>query len=156
MACVVLRLSFKHLLPNGNHHTLHPTLPNCQSDWQGLSVSQQVCIPTLSLSPIPKNLQFRINPFPIINYLTTGQVLCYHLSMETTTENLRIDLTAPDPRSTVNRSELARVLKIDVSMTSRVLTGQRTPRLTTFKKMADYFGVSMDELFVLLKIDGHK
>ena len=77
------------------------------------------------------------------------------MSMETTTENLRIDLTAPDPRTTVNRSELARALKIDVSMTSRVLSGQRTPRLATFKRMADYFGMSMDELYALLKIDGN-
>ena len=76
--------------------------------------------------------------------------------METTTEKPRIDRKAPDPRTTVNRSELARALKIDLSFASRVLTGQRNPSLATFKRMADYFGVSMDELYVLLKFDGNE
>ena len=65
----------------------------------------------------------------------------------------RIDLKAEDPLATVNRSATARALRINVSNVSRILSGQRIPHVKTLWKMANYFGMTLDELFLLLGLD---
>tara|TARA_Y100000310_G_scaffold120427_1_gene119193 strand:- start:1107 stop:1355 length:249 start_codon:yes stop_codon:yes gene_type:complete len=64
-----------------------------------------------------------------------------------------IDLTAPEPLKTINRSAAARALEINVSNVSRILSGQRVPHVVTLKKFADYLGVTLDELYSLLMLD---
>ena len=66
----------------------------------------------------------------------------------------RIDLDARCPLSTINRTAAARAMKINVSNVSRILSGQRTPYLHTFRGLADYLSLSMDQLYSLLyKLD---
>ncbi|KKN62583.1 hypothetical protein LCGC14_0509940 [marine sediment metagenome] len=66
----------------------------------------------------------------------------------------KIDLSAPDPLATVNRSAAARALRIDASNVSRMLTSdkkqRRVPHLHVFYRLARYLGVSLDELYRLL------
>jgi len=70
------------------------------------------------------------------------------------TSQPRIDMSAPDPLSTVNRSACARALKLNVSNVSRILskdpTQLRVPRLHTFYKLSRYLGIDMEELYRLL------
>jgi transcriptional regulator with XRE-family HTH domain len=72
------------------------------------------------------------------------------VTVERTAEKPRIDLSAPEPLSTVNRSATARALKINVSNVSRILNRQRVPHLHTFKALANYLGMSLDELYRIL------
>ncbi len=71
-----------------------------------------------------------------------------------TTENPLIDLTAPEPLRTINRSACARALRINVSNVSRIVSGERIPHIRTLKAMADYLGLSLDVLYSLLPLDG--
>lgn len=53
--------------------------------------------------------------------------------------------------ATVNRSAMARALKVDLAHISRILSGKRTPSLELAMRMAQYLGVSLDELCRLLE-----
>ena len=67
---------------------------------------------------------------------------------------LRIDLLAPDPLATVNRSAAAKELRINVSNVSRILSAnpeqKRVPHLHTFYRLAQYLGITLDTLYQLL------
>ena len=66
----------------------------------------------------------------------------------------KIDLSATYPLATINRSAAARELKIHVSIVSRILSTnperRRVPHLHTFRRLAVYLGMSLDELYLLL------
>ena len=53
----------------------------------------------------------------------------------------------------INRSAAARELSVNVSSVSRMLSGERNPRVVTLKHMADYLGLSLDKLYDLLELD---
>ena len=64
----------------------------------------------------------------------------------------RIDLSAPNPLATINRSATARALKINVSNVSRILSRERIPHIHTLKALADYLSLSLDEMYALLYV----
>ena len=66
------------------------------------------------------------------------------------TDKPKIDLDAPEPLRTINRSAAARALGINVSNVSRILSGQRVPHLHTFYRLAGYLGMGIDDLYRLL------
>lgn len=45
----------------------------------------------------------------------------------------------------VNLSAIARVLGMDVSYISRIMSGQRSPSIKTAQRLANLFGVSLQE-----------
>lgn len=53
----------------------------------------------------------------------------------------------------INRSEMARALGVDLAHISRILSGQRNPSLKLAVRMAEYLGVSLDGLYLLLPRD---
>jgi len=63
-----------------------------------------------------------------------------------------IDMSAQDPRTTINRSAAARALGINVSNVSRILSGQRVPHVVTLKHFADYLHLTLDDLYSLLQL----
>ncbi len=67
-------------------------------------------------------------------------------------ERPRIDLTKPEPLKTINQSAAARALGINVSNVSRILRGERIPHVVTMKRLADYLGLTLDELYALLHL----
>ena len=66
----------------------------------------------------------------------------------------RINLSSPDPLATINRSQAARALSINVSNVSRFLTPipeqRRIPHIHTFYRLAQYLNLTMDQLYELL------
>lgn len=71
--------------------------------------------------------------------------LCYILSM-----TRKKKITTREELLKINRSETARAIGVDVSIVSRLLSGERTPHITTLKRMSDYLGLTLDELYRLL------
>ena len=51
----------------------------------------------------------------------------------------------------INRSAMSRALDVDLAHVSRILSGQRTPSLGLAKKMAEYLGVTLDDLTAKLE-----
>ena len=62
-----------------------------------------------------------------------------------------IDMDAPEPLATVNRSAMSRAIRVDLAHVSRMLSGQRNPSWEVAKKIAKYLGVSLDQLRELLE-----
>ena len=65
-------------------------------------------------------------------------------------QRVAIDLSVENPLDTVNRTALARVVGIDVSVISRLLRRQRTVQVHTFKRIAGALGMTMDDLYGML------
>ena len=68
-----------------------------------------------------------------------------------TTSISPIDLSAPNPLDTINRSEMSRQLGVDIAHISRILSGKRNTSLNMSARIADYLGITIDQLFILLK-----
>ena len=66
-------------------------------------------------------------------------------------ETPRIDMTATDPLSTINRSAMARELGISVSQASRLIAGHRRLSLPMAYRVSEYLRLSIDELYQLLR-----
>lgn len=64
------------------------------------------------------------------------------------------ELTRQDLIKKYSQTDIARALGLNVSNVHRILHGQRTPHLRTFKRLADYLKISLDELYRVLEIDG--
>ena len=47
----------------------------------------------------------------------------------------------------INRSAMARAIHVDVAHVSRILSGKRNPSLAVASRMADYLGITLDDLF---------
>ena len=63
----------------------------------------------------------------------------------------RIDMTADDPLSTVNRSAMARELGISISQASRLVAGKRRLTLPMAYTISSYLGITLDDLHCLLQ-----
>ena len=72
------------------------------------------------------------------------------------TETKLIDLDAPDPLKTINRSAAARALGLNVSNISRILTTdpaqKRIPHIITCYRLSRYLSLTLDDLYRLLHL----
>ena len=73
------------------------------------------------------------------------------MRVASTKEILRIDMTDPDPVSTINRSAMARELGISISQASRLLAGHRRLSLPMAYRVSAYLSITIDDLHHLLR-----
>jgi transcriptional regulator with XRE-family HTH domain len=53
--------------------------------------------------------------------------------------------------NTINRSELARAVGVDVAHISRIFSGKSNPSLDLASKIAQHLGITLDRLFSIIQ-----